>query len=75
MHKASLMSQLPDYQFLTTIPGVAMKLPTEAGDPRQFRHHRQFLNFRGVDLATVQSGVFRGQSKASKYRRDVANMA
>ena len=49
MHKASLLSQLPDYQLLTTIPGVgpinAMTLLAETGDPRRFRHHRQFLKF------------------------------
>jgi hypothetical protein len=28
----------------------------EAGDLRRFRHHRQFLKFCGLDLATYQSG-------------------
>ena len=39
----------------------------EAGDLRRFRHHRQFLKFCGMDLATAQSGMFRGQSRISKY--------
>ena len=67
----SLLSELPDYQLLTTILGVGpintMTILAEAGDLRRFHHHRQFLKFCGMDLATVQSGMFRGQSKISKY--------
>ena len=67
----ALLSELPDYQLLTTIPGIgpinAMTILAEAGDLRRFRHHRQFLKFCGMDLATVQSGMFRGQSRISKY--------
>ena len=44
-----------------------MTILAEAGDLRRFRHHRQFLKFCGMDLATVQSGMFRGQSRISKY--------
>ena len=44
-----------------------MTILAEAGDLRRFGHHRQFLKFCGMDLATVQSGMFRGQSKISKY--------
>ena len=40
---------------------------SEAGDLRRFGHHRQFLKFCGLDLATRQSGAFRGQTKLSKY--------
>jgi transposase len=62
---------LPDYQLLTTITGLgpinAMSILAEAGNLRRFRHHRQFLKFCGMDLATVQSGMFRGQSRISKY--------
>ena len=66
-----LLSNLPDYQLLTTIPGIgpinAMTILAEAGDLRRFRHHRPFLKFCGMDLATVQSGMLRGQSRISKY--------
>lgn len=66
-----LLSDLPNYQLLTTIPGIgpinAMTILAEAGDLRRFQHHRQFLKFCGLDLATMQSGTFRGQSKISKY--------
>ena len=59
------------YQLLRTIPGIgpinALTILAETGDLRRFHHHRQFLKFCGMDLATVQSGMFRGRSKISKY--------
>ncbi|MEY8099694.1 IS110 family transposase [Falsihalocynthiibacter sp. S25ZX9] len=67
----ALLKDLPDYQLLTSIPGIgpinALTILAEAGDLRRFRHHRQFLKFCGMDLATMQSGTFRGQTKLSKY--------
>ncbi len=66
-----LLADHRDYRLLRTIPGIgpvnALAVLAEAGDLRRFRHHRQFLKFCGMDLATVQSGVFRGRSKISKY--------
>jgi transposase len=66
-----LLKDNPDYQLLTTIPGIgpinALTIMAEAGDLRRFHHHRQFLKFCGMDLATIQSGTFRGQTKLSKY--------
>jgi transposase len=60
-----------DYRRLRQIPGIgpiiAMTILAEAGDLRRFRHHRQFLKFCGLDLATHQSGQFRGQTKLSKF--------
>jgi transposase len=60
-----------DYQRLRQVPGIgpitAMTILAEAGDLRRFRHHRQFLKFCGLDLATYQSGQFRGQTKLSKF--------
>jgi len=60
-----------DYKLMTSIPGSgpinALTILAEAGDLRRFRHHRQFLKFCGMDLATIQSGSFRGQTKLSKY--------
>ncbi|QDA35877.1 IS110 family transposase (plasmid) [Paracoccus liaowanqingii] len=68
---AELLANHPDYRLLRTIPGIgpvnALAVLAEAGDLRRFRHHRQFLKFCGMDLATVQSGLFRGKSKISKY--------
>lgn len=66
-----LLQDLPDYQLLTSVPGIgpinALTILAEAGDLRRFTHHRQFLKFCGMDLATIQSGTFRGQTKLSKY--------
>jgi transposase len=60
-----------DYRRLRQIPGIgpinAMTILAEAGDLRRFRHHRQFLKFCGLDLATHQSGQFRGLTKLSKF--------
>lgn len=66
-----LLGDRADYQLLRTIPGIgpinALTILAETGDLRRFHHHRQFLKFCGMDLATVQSGMFRGRSKISKY--------
>lgn len=60
-----------DYRLLRNIPGIgpinALTILAEAGDLRRFSHHRQFLKFCGLDLATCQSGMFRGRTKLSKY--------
>jgi transposase len=60
-----------DYGLLRQIPGIgpinALTILAEAGDLRRFRHHRQFLKFCGLDLATCQAGTFRGRTKLSKY--------
>lgn len=66
-----LLSDHRDYRLLRQIPGIgpinALTIIAEAGDIRRFGHHRQFLKFCGLDLATQQSGTFRGQTKLSKY--------
>lgn len=66
-----LLKNNDDYQLLTSIPGIGpinpLTILAEAGDLRRFQHHRQFLKFCGMDLATIQSGTFRGQTKLSKY--------
>jgi transposase len=66
-----LLRQRADYQRLLQIPGIgpinALTILAEAGDLRRFSHHRQFLKFCGLDLATYQSGQFRGQTKLSKF--------
>jgi transposase len=61
----------PDYNRLRQVPGIgpinAMTILAEAGDLRRFGHHRQFLKFCGLDLATHQSGQFRGRTMLSKF--------
>lgn len=59
-----------DYQVLRSVPGIgpiiALTILAEAGDLRRFHHERQFLKFCGLDLATAQSGAYRGRSQLSK---------
>lgn len=66
-----MLAGFPDYERLRQLPGIgpinALTILAEAGDLRRFRHHRQFLKFCGLDLATHQSGAFRGQTKLSKF--------
>ena len=47
--------------------GECLQSQEDLGDLRRFGHHRQFLKFCGLDLATCQSGTFRGRTKLSKY--------
>ena len=67
----ALLGGQSDYEALKQIPGIgpinALTILAEAGDLRRFGHHRQFLKFCGLDLSTHQSGVFRGQTKLSKF--------
>ena len=70
-HRAeALLQDNADYQRLRRVPGIgpiaALTILAEAGDLRRFSHHRQFLKFCGLDLATEQSGQFRGLSRLSK---------
>ncbi len=66
-----LLADHAHYRRLRTIPGVgpinALTILAEAGDLRHFAHHRQFLKFCGLDLATHQSGTFRGHTRRSKF--------
>lgn len=66
-----LLGGQPDYEALKQVPGIgpinALTILAEAGDLRRFGHHRQFLKFCGLDLSTHQSGVFRGQTRLSKF--------
>lgn len=66
-----LLTNDPDAARLRQLPGIgpinALTILAEAGDLRRFGHHRQFLKFCGFDLATHQSGMFRGQTKLSKF--------
>jgi transposase len=67
----ALLRDHPDYRLLLNVPGIgpihALTILAEAGDLRRFRHHRQFLKFCGLDLATHQSGQYRGQTRLSKF--------
>lgn len=66
-----LLGNRVNYQLLRTIPGIgpinSLTVLVEVGDLWRFHNHRRFQKFCGMDLATVQSGMFRGRSKISKY--------
>jgi hypothetical protein len=68
--RRALLGAHADYRRLQQVPGIgpinALTILAEAGDLRRFGHHRQFLKFCGLDLATHQSGQFRGRTKLSK---------
>jgi transposase len=70
-HAEELLAGHADFHRLRQLPGVgpitALTILAEAGDLRRFRHHRQFLKFCGLDLATYQSGQFRGRTRLSKF--------
>ena len=55
------------------VPGIgpinALTILAEAGDLRRFGHHRQFLKFCGLDLATRQSGTIPRTHQAVKVRQ------
>jgi len=59
-----------DYQHLRSLPGVgpiiALMIIAESGDLRRFRHYRQYLNFCGFNLSSIQSGRKQGQYHLSK---------
>lgn len=61
------LSERDDYQRLKTIPGmgpiIALIILAESGDLKRFRHYRQYLNYCGFNLSSVQSG-----KKQSAYR-------
>jgi len=65
-----LLRDHPDFRRLCTVPGIgpihALTILAEAGDLRRFGHERQFLKFCGLDLATAQSGAYRGRTQLSK---------
>ena len=67
----ALLLDDPDSARLRQLPGIgpiiALTILAEAGNLRRFGHHRQFLKFCGFDLATHQSGIFRGQTRLSKF--------
>lgn len=64
------LSAREDYQRLCSIPGIgsiiALMIIAESGDLKRFRHYRQYLNFCGFNLSSLQSGKHQGQYHLSK---------
>jgi transposase len=59
---AARLRQLPGID-----PIIALTILAEAGYLRRFGHSRQFLKLCGFDVATHPSGMFRGQTRLSKF--------
>ncbi len=64
------LSTRADYQRLKSIPGVgpivALIILAESGDLKRFNHYRQYLNYCGFNLSSVQSGQRQSGYKLSK---------
>lgn len=64
------LSKRDDYQRLRSLPGVgpivALIILAESGDLKRFPHYRQYLNFCGFNLSSIQSGQKQGAYKLSK---------
>lgn len=69
-HSQQVLGSDPDYCRLLTLPGVgpviALSILAESGDLRRFPHHRQYLNFCGLNLCSLQSGQTQGRHHLSK---------
>ena len=65
-----LFAECSDYQLLRSLPGVgpviALIILAESGDLKRFSHYRQYLNFCGFNLCSLQSGKHIGQYCLSK---------
>lgn len=66
----SFLSSRSDYKRLKTIPGIgpiiALMIVAESGDLARFGHYRQYLNYCGFNLSSIQSGNRKGQYHLSK---------
>lgn len=64
------LSDRDDYQRLRSIPGIgpiiALIILAESGDLKRFRHYRQYINYCGFNLSSIQSGLKQGGFKLSK---------
>ena len=72
-HAEHMLGRHPDYIRLRQIPGIgpinALTILAEAGDIRRFKHHRQFLKFCGLDLATYQIGTISWSKQIVEVRQ------
>jgi transposase len=58
----AFLADRADYQRLRTLPGVsaiiALIIIAESGDLNRFNHYRQYLNYCGFNLSSMQSDVW-----------------
>ncbi len=66
----TMLNDREDYQHLRSLPGVgpiiALIILAESGNLKRFSHYRQYLNFCGFNLSSLQSGRTQGQYHLSK---------
>ncbi|WP_084407396.1 IS110 family transposase [Aestuariibacter salexigens] len=66
----TFLHEREDYQRLRTIPGVgaiiALIIIAESGQLSRFSHYRQYLNYCGFNLSSVQSGQRQSAFRLSK---------
>ncbi|THG89224.1 transposase IS110 [Alkalihalobacillus alcalophilus ATCC 27647 = CGMCC 1.3604] len=69
----TLAKQLPDYEFLVSIPGVSSDtvsaLLAETGSLSLYHHPRQLIKLAGLMLTENSSGQHKGRKKLSKRGR------
>lgn len=73
---ADIAQQLPEYEILLSIPGIAMKtaciLIAELGDVRRFSTTNKLNAFVGIDLWISESGDYKGQRHIRKRGNSIA---
>ena len=64
------LSERDDYKRLRSLPGVgpivALIILAESGDLKRFPHYKQYLNYCGFNLSSIQSGQKKGNYRLSK---------
>lgn len=74
-HMAAVIAQLPEAEFLLTIPGVqavtAATFLGAVGDVRAYELSRQILRLAGLSLVEKSSGTHKGKERISKRGRPV----
>jgi len=69
----ALVRQLPDFEFLVSIPGISentvIELLSETGSLTLYEHPRQLIKLAGLTLTTHSSGKSEGKKRLSKRGR------
>ena len=72
-HLEDLVTQLDEYEYLISIPGIGkhtiIDLIAETGSLKQYTHSRQLIKLAGLTLRENSSGYHKGQKKISKRGR------
>ncbi|MCC5804677.1 IS110 family RNA-guided transposase [Rossellomorea vietnamensis] len=69
----TLARQLPDFDYLTSIPGISettvLELLSETGSLKRYKDPRQLFKLAGLTLVTNSSGESKGRKRISKRGR------